>query len=164
MTPHLWKIAALLIAILTSGCASQISAYFNRDLRTDTANFGDKGKVHTVMAVTGERRMVFFADNGRVCPENFPDVSRSFDAKSVLELPGKAVGDKATTAKLDDSIKTSLTITNTRTEASDIIGRLGAIICVAYLNESLTPAEYKAEVNNLVKESLNYLKQRPAAK
>ena len=53
--------------------------------------------------------------------------------------------------------KTALTVTNTRTEASDIVGRLGAIICVGYLNEAIGLNEYNNLIKSLVTMSTEYL-------
>jgi hypothetical protein len=161
--PISWLFVTLLsIVVLAAGCAAPISAFLNRDIRTDTASFGTSGPRHIVISSTGERRMVFFSDNRRVCPENFPDASRSFDTKSSIDISGTlpSVDSKELKLKLEDAIKTALITTYTRTEASDIVGRLGAILCVAYLNAALTENEYNALVMKLVADSMEYLKIR----
>jgi len=146
------------IAIFLSGCAAQLSAVLNRDLRTDTVSFNEASS-HVIVSTTGERRMVFFARDGRVCPENFPDVGRALDTKTDIHGP---VPGGSGTVQLTDQFKTTLTLTNQRSESADIIGRLGAIICVAYLNGAITPSEYAKMVDELLKGSIVRLKQAPA--
>lgn len=150
-------LTALCVMMGTSGCTSQISAVLNRDLRTDTASFGRSGPHHIVISTTGERRMAFFSQKGRLCPENFPDASRSLDTKSTIDVSGKLPDASDLKAKIEDAFKTALTVTNTRTEASDIVGRLGAIICVGYLNEAIGLNEYKDLIKSLVTMSTYYL-------
>lgn len=144
----------LLVLLTMTGCASQISAWLNRDIRTDTVKIRDPDGPkhrHTVISTTGERRIVFFSEKGRICPENFPDASRSFTAKSDIEV--KDISSK-------DSIETKLEKTNDRKESADLVGRLGAIVCVAYLNDVLNDCEYAELIKTLVNESMAYLKKR----
>jgi hypothetical protein len=140
---------------LMGGCSSQISAIFNRDLRTDTVSFGQTDS-YVIVSTTGERRMSFFAKDGRMCPENFPDVGRALNAKTDIQAtpPGTS-----SAARLTDQFETNLTVTNQRSEAADIIGRMGAIICVAYLNGAITPSEYRAMVDRLLQGSLMRVQQ-----
>ncbi len=147
---------------MLTGCAAQLSAILNRDLRTDTITVTDleKQRVRTYMTVSvpGERRLTFFAPDGRVCPENFPDVGRSTEAKSTIDLP-IATPASAGVIKVDDAIKTALLKTNDRTESADMIGRLGAIICMAYLNHAIDEKEYGKLVTLLVTGSVDRLKK-----
>ena len=156
------KVGACSAFLVLSGCAAEISAALNRDLRTDTVTVADsatgQSKTFKILTVTGERRMTYFAPDGRMCPENFPDVGRSTEAKSVLDVP-IATTVSSGTVKLDDSFKTALLKTNERTESADMIGRLGAIICVAYLNGAIKEPEYARLVNMLVTGSVDRLKK-----
>lgn len=154
---------AVFAVALLGGCSSQISAIFNRDLRTDTVSFGQTDG-YVIVSTTGERRMAFFSKDGRVCPENFPDVGRALNAKSDIQAtpPGAS-----SAARLTDQFETNLTVTNQRSEAADIVGRMGAIICVAYLNGAITPSEYRAMVDQLLKGAVVRVQQarsEPASK
>lgn len=102
--------------------------------------------------------MTYFAPNGRMCPENFPDVGRSTEAKSVLDLPITSTGSPSV-IKVDDSFKTALLKTNDRTESADMIGRLGAIVCVAYLNGAIDEAKYAELITLLMTASVERLKK-----
>jgi len=156
------QVATCSAGLVVAGCAAEISAALNRDLRTDTVTVTETaaGQPQTfkILTVTGERRMTYFAPGGRMCPENFPDVGRSTEAKSVLDVP-IATAVSTGTVKVDDSFKTALSKTNERTESADIIGRLGAIICVAYLNGAIEPSDYARLVEMLVKGSVDRLKK-----
>ena len=147
---------------MLTGCAAELSAILNRDLRTDTITVTDPAtrqvRTYTTVSVPGERRLTFFAPDGRVCPENFPDVGRSTEAKSTIALP-IATPASAGVIKVDDAFKTALLKTNDRTESADMIGRLGAIICMAYLNHAIGTEEYGKLVTLLVTGSVDRLKK-----
>jgi hypothetical protein len=149
-------------SLTVGGCAAEISAALNRDLRTDTVTVTDpttrQTRTYKTISVPGERRLTFFAPDGRVCPENFPDVGRSTEAKSTIDLP-IATPASAGVIKVDDAFKTALLKTNDRTESADMIGRLGAIICVAYLNDAISKVQYGDLVTLLVNGSVDRLKK-----
>jgi len=145
------------VSLMVTGCTAELSTMLNRDLRTDTVSFREQD-AFVVVSTTGERRSTFFKVNGQFCPENFPDVGRATNAKTDIQGPLPGI---TGTAQLHNQFATTLTQTNQRSESADIVGRLGAIICVAYLNGAISPSEYAKMVNDLVSASIVRIKQAP---
>ncbi len=134
------KRCVVIIALLgLVGCgAAPITAIFERTVRTDTIRptwFHDPDSY--VLSVTGERRVVLASADGKtVCVEPLPDVARAVDTASKVDVTvnAPAAPDPKLVSKLDEVFKTSLTKTFDRRASGDILGRLAALACFAYLN------------------------------
>jgi hypothetical protein len=131
----------LLIAgsLLLTGCGSApLTALFDRSVRTDTLRptlFHNPDAY--VLSITGERRLMIATADGRtICAEPLPDVARAVDTNSKIDVSVTPTGpmDPKLAGKLEDAFKTSLTKTFDRRASIDMLGRLGALACMTYLN------------------------------
>lgn len=160
--------------VLLSGCAAApFTAVFDRTVRTDSIR---PSWLHDpqlyAMSVTGERRIVFVSEDAKtVCAEPLPDAARAVKAESVLAAPAVLLSqgaDGKMEAKTTERFETALTKTHERTELSELVGRLGALACMAYLNRvGAFPATadraealrtYDARVNDIIRGALDAAK------
>lgn len=160
--------------VLLSGCAAApFTAVYDRSVRTDTIRpswFRDPQLY--AMSVTGERRIVFVSEDAKtVCAEPLPDAARAVKTESALTVPALLLStgaDGKMEAKTVDKFETGLTKTHERTELSELVGRLGALACMAYLNqvgafpETADRAKalktYDARVNKIIEGALEAAK------
>ncbi len=161
MSPALRLLTPLLLIAL-GGCASSLTAIFERSVSTE--NFDEREPITRVLTLTGERRTVLAMPRDSrlyVCAEALPDVARSAAARSVLEL--QQGGTAGRSLSLDDQVATALLATFARTETADVVRQVGWQLCQAHANRAITPRDYAARLDELVKEAFLTLRTRPAA-
>lgn len=81
------RLAAPLLLVALGGCASSLTAIFERSVSTE--DFDEREPITRVLTMTGERRTVLAVPRTSklfVCAETLPDVARSVAARSMLEL------------------------------------------------------------------------------
>lgn len=121
----------LAIAALTTGCASQIGAFFNRPVVEDSI----KDKVSTV-SLAADRRTVIVAissdRNPMFCAEPPPDTATGL--KTDLDAALKVKGDELS---VKDKLETSVTVLSARNAPLDAF-RTGLFsLCQFYMNGGL---------------------------
>ena len=105
--------------------------------------------------MSGDRRLIrttYTKDGLLVCAETQADAISARSASSALE----AVGEGA----ISDDIIQQLTLTNARTELSDVVRQLAWHLCNARANNHISAPAYEASLSALQTQALQVLAQR----
>ena len=166
------RLLALIGAVATTGCASTLTAITNRPISSDHLDEFNRNGIridqNKLKTLSGDRRLlrVQFTDeqnSGRsllsdgtyntkwiICAETQADAIAARGGQSALTINAKGSG-------TDEYIE-SLTVTNVRSQISDVVRQLGWQVCNAFMNGALTKAEYKSHLEELRKGAFLALK------
>jgi hypothetical protein len=136
--------AACAAALLTTGCASQLGAFFNRPVVEDNI----KERISTVSLSADRRTIVVATSNDKhpmFCAEPPPDTATGL--KTDWEGTLKVKGDEAS---LKDKLETSVTVLSARNAPLDAF-RTGLFsLCQFYMNGALSQADVKPLFEKLI--------------
>ena len=130
------------IALTLSGCASQLTAFYNRSVVKD--NVGDS--VATV-SLASDRRTVLVGMNGqnrgRFCAEPPPDSATGLKTELDTALKATAKSEKVKAegtvdAKLNDKVDTTVVVLAARTPALDAFRTGVYALCQFHLNGAVS--------------------------
>ena len=154
------KRAALLLltGLLTSSCASTISAYKNRAVSKHGIMYKDKFEEGQVFVMTGERRLAVAIPLGtqrhfNLCAEPLPDVAAAFGAASSLNASraGTEVG-------VTDATAMKILQTFNRTENAELLRVWSFVSCLAWAQGQLENPVYKAAFKQMTAGIIDVMK------
>ena len=137
-----FRIFLVSLAFTLSGCASQLTAFYNRSVVKD--NVGDS--VATV-SLSADRRTVLVGMNGnnrgRFCAEPPPDSATGLKTELDASLRATAKSEKIKTegsvdAKLNDKLETTVVVLAERTPALDAFRTGVYALCQFHLNGAVS--------------------------
>lgn len=143
--------------LLLAGCASELTAVFDRTFRTDTYS---EGRVSSA-TVTGERRIILVRPRREwasrdpvVCAESLPDVARAVAARS--EITGREDASHGE-LRLNSQFTTAVLQTFTRTEIVEASRNLAWHACLAYANGGMNETQYRDELHYITERTFAVL-------
>jgi hypothetical protein len=147
------------IAVLLSGCASSLGAFYNRPVVEDNAE-----KAVSTISLSADRRTVVVVTDGnnrsRFCAEPPPDTALAISTQMTAEAEGavkKGEIDANAKAKLDDQLKTAVSVLSKRTPALEAY-RVGSYsLCQLHLNGALTTSEVSQHFKELTEKFFDSL-------
>ena len=150
-------LAASVCAVLLSGCASSIGAFFSRPVVQDTV-----GALGT-LSQSADRRTVLVvidgANKGKFCAEPPPDsaVGIKTDLQASFEAGAKKLG-------LGDKLETTVNVLADRTPALDMFRTGTYALCQYQLNGQLTSAQVETQFKALIDAFIKVESLRPTSK
>jgi hypothetical protein len=147
-------ILIILTAVLTTGCASTISAVLNRPVTENTV----KNAVSTV-SLAADRRTVLVITDGvnrtKFCAEPPPDTATGLKTELDASLEAKAKSDKAKAeasgkGTIKDKIETNVTVIAERTASLDAFRTGVYALCQYHLNGAIAKEDVKPLFEKLI--------------
>ncbi len=150
----LLRLVPVALATLLSGCASQLTAFYNRSVVKD--NIG--GSVATV-SLSADRRTVLVGLNGdnqgRFCAEPPPDSATGLKTDLAASLKASGKSDKLRTeaaaeSRVDDKTETTVVVLAERTPALDAFRTGVYALCQFHLNGAVSDAQVEVLFSRLI--------------
>lgn len=150
----LLRLVPIVLATMLSGCASQLSAFYNRSVVKDNI----AGSVATV-SLSADRRTVLVGLNGdnqgRFCAEPPPDSATGLKTDLAASLKASAKSEKLKTeasaeSALSDKAETTVVVLAERTPALDAFRTGVYALCQFHLNGAVSDAQVEVLFNRLI--------------
>lgn len=150
----LLRLVPVVLATMLSGCASQLSAFYNRSVVKDNI----AGSVATV-SLSADRRTVLVGLNGdnqgRFCAEPPPDSATGLKTDLAASLKASAKSEKLKTeasaeSALSDKAETTVVVLAERTPALDAFRTGVYALCQFHLNGAVSDAQVEVLFNRLI--------------
>lgn len=148
------SITLLVPAVLVSGCASTVGAFFNRPVVEDSV----KDAVSTV-SLAADRRTVVVVTEGpnrtRFCAEPPPDTATGLKTELDASLEAKAKSDRAKAeaegkATIKDKFETTVTVIAERTAPLDAFRTGVYALCQYHLNGAIAKEDIRPLFEKLI--------------
>jgi hypothetical protein len=148
-TTMLKLLAPIVACVSLSGCASQLTAFFNRSVVNDNI----QNRVATV-SLSADRRTVLVGltgeNAGRFCAEPPPDSATGLKTDLDASLKAKGKGDVSVEVSGKEKVETTVVVLAERTPALDAFRTGVYALCQFHLNGAVTDAEVVALFGRLI--------------
>ena len=151
----MFRIALILCAaVMATGCASTVGAFFNRPVVEDSVS----GAISTV-SLAADRRTVVVVTEGpnrtKFCAEPPPDTATGLKTELDASLEAKAKSDQAKAeahgkATIKDKLETTVTVIAERTAPLDAFRTGAYALCQYHLNGALAKEDVRPLFEKLI--------------
>ena len=150
----------LLLAPSLAGCASTINAIANMPITSDHI----EGEGEKLKTLSGDRRLVRVSPEivtlasgetrttYRICAETQADAISARSARTDVNITGRG--------SIADASYEQLLLTYARTETSDVVRQLSWQLCNAWVNQAISPQQYREQLFALQSQAMEVLAAR----